>query len=186
MRFLRLFAANSKPMKTWRFPAFTLAILYMAFLGFVAKSSLTLPPQMASHFNASGEADGWMSTEAYLRFIALFGAGLPLLWVVIPQTFRYLPAQFLNMPNRDYWLAPERREETNSYLIRHFLWFGSMQVGLAGGIHLVVYQANQSTPARMASGLMLGLLGLFLVGAGLWAITMIRHFQRSAQTGRPT
>jgi hypothetical protein len=165
-------------MNTWRLPAFTMAILYMAFLGFVAKSSLSLPPQMASHFNASGEPDAWMSTEAYLRFIALFGAALPLLWVVIPQVIRYLPAKFINLPNHDYWLAPERREGTDAWLARHFLWFGSMQVALAGGIHLAIYQANQSSPARMSGGLMLGLLGLFLVGAGLWAVTMIRHFQR--------
>jgi hypothetical protein len=167
-------------MNTWRLPAFTLAILYMAFLGFVAKSSLSLPPQMASHFDASGVADGGMATEAYLRFIALFGAILPLVWVVLPQLIRYLPAQFINLPNRDYWMAPERREATNAWLVRHFLWFGSLQVGFAGGIHLVIYQANQTTPPRLPGGWMPGLMGIFLLGAIIWVVVMIRHFLRGA------
>jgi hypothetical protein len=165
-------------MKTWRFPAFTLAFLDLAFLGCVVRSSFYLPLRVASHFNAAGQADGWTPTVKYLQFIALFGAVLPLVWVVLPPLFRLLPAALLNLPNGDYWLAPARRSETNAYLTRHFLWFACLQVGLAGGIHLVVFLANHVEPPRASAPAMFGMLALFLLGAGAWTLVMIRHFQR--------
>jgi hypothetical protein len=165
-------------MKTWRLPAFTLAFLYLAFLGAVVRSSFYLPLRVATHFNVTGQPDGWMPTEKYLQFIAMFGAALPLLWVVLPVIFRFLPASLWNLPHGEYWLAPARRAGTQAYLTRHFLWFACLQVCFAGGIHGVVYLANHVEPPRMSTPYMLALLAAFLLGAGAWCVVMIRHFQR--------
>jgi hypothetical protein len=171
-------------MNTWRFPAFTLVLMYLGFLGGVVRSSFYLPTQVASHFNAAGEPDAWMPTENYLQFIALFGAVLPLVWVVLPQLLRFLPVQMINLPNRDYWLAPARRAQSLGWLARHFLWFACLQVGLAGGIHLVVFLANRVAPPQMSTPYMIVVIALFLVGAGGWVLTMVRHFQRGVPAGR--
>src|SRR2546427_7634657 len=35
---------------------------------------------------------------------------------------RFLPVNSINIPNRNYWLAPERRVVTFDFLFRHLLW----------------------------------------------------------------
>jgi serine/threonine-protein kinase len=83
-----------------------------------------LPDVMASHFNARGVANGWQTKSAFLSVLigvsvlaAVIGFGIPLL-------ISLLPPEFINLPNKRYWLAPERHAETMDFLNGYFAWFG--------------------------------------------------------------
>jgi len=105
-------------MKIFRTPAFLLVLLYSCFFAHLAASSSHLPERVATHFDARGRPDGWMSRTEHLRFMAWFGLAFPLFVPVIVYVIRFLPDRLLNLPNRDYWLAPGRRTETMAYLFR--------------------------------------------------------------------
>lgn len=71
-----------------------------------------LPAVVPSHFDGTGQANGWMSK---FGFYLLMGSLQALLLVGTPMLGRLiknLPDSMLNIPNKDYWLAPERREGT--------------------------------------------------------------------------
>ena len=69
-----------------------------------------LPETVASHFDASGNADGWMSRDDFILVMAavdLLMAGVFGLTARLPN---WLPSSLINLPNKEYWLAEERRE----------------------------------------------------------------------------
>ena len=71
-----------------------------------------LPLIVPSHFDGQGNVDGEMGRGA---FYALF-AGMHLLFLggflVLAHFLKKLPDSMINCPNKDYWLAPERREQS--------------------------------------------------------------------------
>lgn len=134
-----------------------------------------LPLVVASHYDALGRPDGRMARDAF--FIAL-GVALGLALVVTmlcPLLLRYLPSGAINLPYRDYWLAPERRDASIARLEALLAWF---VVPLAAFEALVVHlavEANLRRGAMDASGLWLGLA--LLVGSfSFLTVQIVRQF----------
>ncbi len=102
-------------------------LLYILFIAcavmFVWHTSDRLPAMVASHFGASGMANGYMPRNLYVRFMIAFVIGLPALitfatWYALGRS-----KIRINLPDRDYWLAPERYAETISFLRASLIWF---------------------------------------------------------------
>ncbi len=168
-------------MKSYRNPAIVLLLLYACFLSVWASSGSHLPERVASHFNASGEPDGWMSRSQNQSFMLIFGLLFP--WFVVALCFaiRFVPTSLINIPHRDHWLTPERRPETFNYLLRHSLWFASLAVGFVTGIEYLITQANLQKPPHLSTAGILGLLGCFVAGTAIWTVIMLWHFRRSGE-----
>lgn len=77
-----------------------------------------LPQRVATHFGADGQPDDWMSRTAATVLLAGLQIGLPLFLLGITQLARRLPDSMVNIPHREYWLAPERRESTLLHMDR--------------------------------------------------------------------
>jgi ABC-type Fe3+ transport system permease subunit len=164
--------------KVFRAPILVLGLLYLCFFGCLAFSRSQLPSRVATHFNGSGQPDGWMSRDDHLRWMTLFGLGFPLLVPVLVSFSRLLPDSLYNIPNREYWLGPERRTETHSYLLRHSLWFSSLALCFVIGINFSIIHANRLPQVYLPTLAVLALAGAFLVGTAVWAISLISHFKR--------
>jgi hypothetical protein len=165
-------------MKSLRLPALVLGLLYLCFFGYLAVSSSQLPERVATHFNGSGQPDGWMSRSAHLQFMAVFGLAFPLFIPAIVYAGRFLPDRFCNLPHRDYWLAPQRRPETMAYVFRHSLWISPMALCFVIGINASVIDANRLAQPHLSMPLVLALVGGFLAGAAVWGVSLTRHFHR--------
>ena len=85
----------------------------------------------------------------------------------------------INMPNRDYWLAPDRRKETFEIIFRAGVWLATLQAALLLGVHLLVVAANASQPVLL-SGHVWFLLVAFLLATISWAYFLIQRFRRVA------
>jgi Protein of unknown function (DUF1648) len=82
-----------------------------------------LPLVMASHFNAAGTADGFMPRGPFFTSLTIaFGTCL-LVLALPPLLLRHVPGPAINIPHRDYWLAPERRSASVARLERVLAWF---------------------------------------------------------------
>ncbi|HEX8288490.1 MAG TPA: DUF1648 domain-containing protein [Pyrinomonadaceae bacterium] len=88
-----------------------LIFLTIVFLSQLAYFYPQLPEQVASHFNFWGEPDGWMSKSSFLVFQVILLVFILGMSSLTPFLFNNLPDAFINIPNKNYWLAPERREE---------------------------------------------------------------------------
>lgn len=108
-----------------------------------------LPALMASHFDAQGNPDGWSPKESFFTAHMLTFAGLSLFLLAMSFATRVMPAWMVNVPNKDYWLAPERRSESLAYVSRVLLWIsnGTMLFLIAGVDS--VFCANLAPPVRM-------------------------------------
>lgn len=75
-----------------------------------------LPEKVATHFNGAGEADGW-STRRGLLWGWVFTAGfVPVIILGSMAALKHLPARWINVPHRDYWLAPGRIDYTRAVM----------------------------------------------------------------------
>jgi hypothetical protein len=156
-----------------------LAIIQAGLILTLVLTSQQLPPRVASHFGGGGVPDGWMSRPAYLVTMAGVGVGLSLLQIGIFYCIRYFPPSVINLPHRDYWLAPERQDETIDTIFRAGVWLAILVTVFVIIIHLLVVAANRSQPVRLSSGVW-PLSAGFLMAIVFWTVALIRRFYRVA------
>lgn len=160
-------------------PAWTVFLLVECLtLAWLYATRYRLPPFLASHFAGDGRANGFMPRDGYLALMAAIILFVPLLMAMVTGSLSRLGPDRINLPNKDYWLAPARRQATLEALQAHSLWFGSGLAGFLGAVHGLVVKANAATPPAMdpvAIGLALaGFIGWSL----LWTVVLLRRFRR--------
>ena len=136
-----------------------------------------LPAKVASHFDGQGRPNGWMSKDG---FFLLYGAMLALQLAVFgagARLIRRLPDRWFNLPHRDYWLAPERRDQTLDYLEGWGLWFGCAVMAFLLGIFQLAIEANLKQ-SPLALGPTWALLGGFFAITAIAVARLLLHFAR--------
>ena len=168
-------AARRPHLITW---SVFIALLLLAIL-FVTGTASKLPPMVASHFDASGQPNAFMSRSGYIRFVLCFAVGFPVVIVII-LTMVYSRATDLKLPNRDYWLAPQRLDRTRAFLVAHGVWFGSLLVTLVCYVHWLELRANRLLPPHLSNQTFAALMLAFLIATGVWIAALMFAFRRPA------
>ena len=157
----------------WLCYAFSAAIA----TSFIVATTAGMPAAIASHFGLRHVANAWMSHGMYLLFMLGFGLMLP---AIVAGAIAFLPRirpDAINIPNREYWLAPPRRQETIDALSAHGAWFGCLLTIFIAGVHYVVLEANRSTPARLPAELFFTLLAAFGMVLAVWIGSLWLRFR---------
>jgi len=156
-------------------------IVLVGALAFVWLTSRALPDVVASHFVASGIANGFMPRTDYVRLMLL-------ILVIVPVTMAYLPALSLNspkarinLPNKEYWLAPIRRGETIRVLHAHMVRAATMLLVFLSYVHWLVVRANMLKPPSLPSGWFIGGLIAFILTMLVWSWLLIARFRKLPQ-----
>jgi uncharacterized membrane protein len=136
-----------------------------------------LPETVASHFNAAGEADGWMARGVFVTFAIGTVVGTALLMAFAQSLVFWAPDSLVSMPNKAYWYAPERRDATRASIARYLAWFGSATLLLMLGVNQLAIQANLSTELNLGITFWV-LLGAFLLFTAIWLMRMVLRFRR--------
>jgi len=156
-----------------------LSVVLAAAAAFILLYGQSLPPVVASHFGAGGNADSLMPRDAYILMMVFVTVGIPLLLALCNSLLRLFPVTMINLPNRGYWLAPERREETFQFLRDHGAIFSAVIAVFLCFIHWLVVQANATHPPHLSMSWLIAALGLFLAALIFWTGVLIVHFRRS-------
>jgi hypothetical protein len=82
------------------------------------------------------------------------------------------------LPNRDYWLAPDRLPKTIEYLQRQFLWYGIVTLLLLMAVFQLVVEANSAEPAKLNVRTLGWLLASYIAFIIVWAWSLWRKFAR--------
>jgi hypothetical protein len=135
------------------------------------------PLRVAIQFNAQGQARGWASREAHLWMWLGLSVLLPAFMVGIFASIRYFPPQMINIPNRHYWLAPERRETSLRMVSRMGYGFACMLLLFLAGLYWILLLANQAAPPQLSAPAMWLALGLYLTAVAGWLIALYRRFR---------
>ena len=139
-----------------------------------------LPETVASHFNFSGHPDGWTSKNLFV-WINL-GAFVVVAAVILGLSY-FLPKMkdsTMNMPNKEYWLAPERRDVTLSHLTNRILWFGSATLLFLIGVMHLIFRVNLGQSDRLEWPFFV-ISVTYLVITVAWAIQLLYRFKRIPQ-----
>jgi hypothetical protein len=143
-----------------------------------------LPERVPTHFDAAGRADGWSTRTGFaleLGGLSLFLCGL---FGALGALVARLPTSLVNLPNRDYWLAPERRAESLRAIRDRLHSLGAATEVLVLGLVLYCVRASRSEEAQTGPDpttwvLLLGYLA-FVAG---WIVSLHRRFAKPPRAG---
>jgi uncharacterized membrane protein len=162
-----------------KFPLLLLAMLLAGAALFILFLSQQLPELVAIHFDASGRPNGFTTREGCRDFMLLSTLGAPLLIVIATALVpRLLPASMINIPHREYWLAPERARDSLAFLSEQGVWFGCILVVFLANVDLMLVKANGVSPPAFPSSPFLATLVVFFCAVALWAMRMFKRFRR--------
>lgn len=136
-----------------------------------------LPPRLASHFGFSGAPDGWMSRGAFL--LAMIGVALLMLalFVVSSRVTVWSRDEWINLPHKAFWLAPERRAQTMERIERHTLRMGVATQALLLLVFEQVLRTNAIGSNHLGAPVRIFLLVYCAVMAWL-LVSLVREFAR--------
>lgn len=149
----------------------------LAAAAFVMVTSRSLPIVVASHFGPGGSPNGFMAHKSYVRFMLAFVVVLPLLLNLTAIAVARLPVRLVNIPHREYWLAPERRAQAVATLQGLMRLFAVLLVAFLCYVHWLVVRANATLPPRLDGGAFAAGLGAFMVALIAWIVTLRRRFR---------
>lgn len=165
--------------KMVRHPAIIFVLLLIGYVIFISCTVPLLPQRVASHFDIHGQPNGWMSRSSAAILQGVVGLALPLIIVAGFGAARFASAQKINMPRKDFWFAPERREETCAYLLRQGLWLASMEVGLQCAVWYQLVESNDMKMPQLSTFGFLATLGIFGIAMIIWFLNLFRHFAKT-------
>ena len=139
-----------------------------------------LPEQVASHFDAAGRADGWSSRDSFLALNLAFVVGMALLFLGVTVLINKVPNDWINLPNKDYWLAPERRAATLDAISGQMEWLAAATVALMLGLTQLTIQANLESAPALPGYAFWVFFGGYMAFMVAWLIGLLRRWY-----GRP-
>jgi hypothetical protein len=138
-----------------------------------------LPDPVASHFGAGGVADNWQSRTG---FVVTFGATVAFCAVTflgIGLWLPRMPTSLVNLPNREHWLAPERRDETLAHITAQLLYLGAAtNLFLLAMAHLTVQANREVEGTPTLSDAFWVIFGAYMLGVGVWTVRLLVRYSR--------
>jgi hypothetical protein len=143
----------------------------------VTATSIALPDRIATHFAIDGHASGFMPRGTYLVAMGFLAVGVPALILLGVGGAVRRASTRVKIPDRDYWLSPERREATSEWLAQHTARLAAGACAFAFAVHVALIRANSFVPPRLepvvSTGLLAGSLGAVLI----WVYSFARRFR---------
>lgn len=120
-----------------------------------------LPQKIAIRFDMDGAPNGWMGKDAFaLYYFFLLGVMLGVFGIFAAAVHK-LPARFINIPHRHYWLAEPQRKATLDYLRELYLWTAAFAGIFIVGMMDMVLRINQMPAPRLDNRFLYTACGAF-------------------------
>jgi uncharacterized membrane protein len=160
-----------------RLPKSIFGALVLAAIAQSVSSFPHLPNRVASHFGPSGAPNGWMSKQSFFIIYALMIVLAAFIQVFPARSIRR-PSARINLPHKEYWLAPERHAETFGYFEKYFAWYGCVFLLVMVLIMGLAIQANLNPPPHLPNNATLGIMVAFLAYNIASVIHIFRRFAK--------
>ncbi|MFN8359167.1 MAG: DUF1648 domain-containing protein [Candidatus Kapaibacterium sp.] len=135
-----------------------------------------LPSTMAIHFGGDGQPNGWQAKESFYGFYALLVLGLSGLFLLLGTIMPKMPVSLINMPNKEYWFAPERAKASFGILTGFFERMTCALVLFLGLIFADTCFSNLQADVHLNSLTFFPLMAVFL-GFLFWNVVwLLRQF----------
>lgn len=88
------------------------------------------------------------------------------------------PSESMNLPNREYWLAPERRAQTMDTLVAWGLLLGVFTIALIAAVHYAIVDAHRATPPHMDGFVLWAPIITYAVAVFVMVVYLLRRFRK--------
>ena len=135
-----------------------------------------LPERVATHFNGSGKPDGWMSRDNATITMMALQTLMPLMFIALGYAIYRIPTSLINIPHREFWLHPDRRDATIQFIARNTAVFSLGLSLFFLGINHLTFRANTNGRVLEPVGFWI-LMGCFLAFTCLWTFWLLARFR---------
>lgn len=146
---------------------------------FVWSTGSNMPAEVASHFNASGQADSFLSRDTYLTLMVVVVCLSTLVVGGMGRLLTSLPEDSINLPNKAYWLSPERKNESLNYISNWLQFFSAGMAVFLCFVHWIVVQANSTESQQLDSSVFYLGLAFMLFGLMGSIYALVRRFTKT-------
>ncbi len=160
-----------------RLPLLTLCATIIAALTVIAATAADLPPDVAVHFGWRGTAERFASRESYVGLMSALVVLEPMVLLAALVVLPRIAPRLVNLPGRDYWMAPSRRAATMRRLARFAAALGCLSAVFLAAVHLLVVDANTLAPPVLPLRPFLAVAAGFLASMALWAALLRQRFR---------
>ena len=155
---------------------FALAVLGAVQYGYYAPR---LPEMLGSHFAGNGAVNGWQSKGVFFSIELAVVVLAAVVGFGIPRIIGAMPVSLINLPNKEFWLGPERRENTLFYIRAWLAWFGCGLLAFLLFVMELAFRANLQIPPHFNNAAFIPALLAFIVFDTIALIWLILHFSRA-------
>jgi len=139
-----------------------------------------LPAVVAQHFGAAGRPNCWAPKDFFFIFSWAVLLGMSALLMLTPRLLKRFPVSMINLPNKAYWLAPERKQESLAFMQRGTEWVGVLTSGFLVAVMYLTIRANLAPEHRLENGPFIFLLGAFITLILVWTLRVFLRFAKPA------
>jgi uncharacterized membrane protein len=162
-----------------RFPASIFVLLVVFGAGQFAYYAPRIPDVLGSHFARGGFVNGWQTKAAFFSAELAMIALATVVSFGIPRLIAVVPVSLINLPHKEYWLAPERREDTLVYIRVWSAWCGCGLLAFLLFVVELAFRANLRTPPQFDNAAFVPALLAFVVFDTMLLVRLILHFSRT-------
>jgi len=163
-------------MKPNRFPLFVWLIALPIFSANIWLAARNLPERIATHFNAAGQPDAWMSRNTHIFSFVALGLGMSAFIIGLSYAIRWFSPAKLNVPNKAFWQKPANRPTALSFLFHHAFWLGTLSFAFLAATNYFIVMANRADAVALSTrGLQIS-SALFIAGTVTWCYFLVRFF----------
>ena len=153
------------------------SIIVLIWQGYSSYSKL--PERFATHFDISGNPDGWSSRKGFFTAWYSLLLGMNAMWLLaallIPRTLSKTRSWMLSIPNRDYWLATDERKKECARLLNTMMFGISFLTNLMWSvIYHGIIQSSIETKIHFPIWAMFVVVGVMLIFTLIFLLTAFR------------
>ena len=149
--------------------------------GFVAVLALyapSLPERMASSFGADGHARDSMSARGFVTFFVVLVVAMTALFAGLAVGLSRIPDALINLPHKEYWLAPDRRAATFARVATFFAIMACAMLTMFDVLFVATVHANRVSPPRMPPWIFWPTFGAFLATVIVALVWFVLGFRK--------
>lgn len=155
-------------------------LLLTCFLGILLSFIYYLysPDTVPTHFNTQGIPDSWIDKNSNLILWVGMYLVMTALFSLIPLIIRKTPLKYINLPNKQYWLAPEKKDNTIQNVSDMLFQFGAVLNIFFIVLRFIVFRAVSYREYKLNTTSMFILLGMYSLYIIWWLVKFYRQFTR--------
>ncbi len=161
--------------RRWGYLVFLLAA---AGLAFVVVTAARLPAIAVTRFDLGGAPNVFMTRQGYRWLMGFLVGVVPLFVAFLPALIGARWPHLLNIPNRDYWLEPERHPQTLASVGSRTRLLAAVMIVFMCFTHWLVLEANAAVPMKLAGTPLVIGVGVFLAFVIGWIVALRTRFRR--------